>query len=100
MSVRTIRTSEEWRRLLADYRASGEPANVFCARHNIHTTSLYGRLRKESASKKPKARLLPVVELETRSMDSVEVTLPKGSTLRFSPGASANYITSILKGIG
>ncbi len=57
MGVRTIRTSKEWRMLLAAYQVSGEPANVFCQRHKINTTTLYGKLRKESAHHKPQTAI-------------------------------------------
>jgi hypothetical protein len=33
-------------------------------------------------------------------LDSVEISLPKGITLRFSPGASSGYVAAILKGLG
>jgi transposase len=100
MSVRTARTAEEWQRLLVDYHTSGEPAGLFCQRHKIHTTTLYYWLRKEGAPNKPTPRLLPVVERGALPLDAVEVTLPNGITLRFSAGAAAGYVASIVKGIG
>ena len=100
MSIRTVRTPAEWRLLLAEYHASGEPAGLFCRRHNIHTTTLHYWLRKEKPYGKPLPRLLPVVEPNALPQDSVEIFLPKGITLRFSPGASAGYVASIIKGIG
>ena len=100
MSVRTIRTPAEWRELLAEYHSSGEPAGLFCRRHNIHTTTLHYWLRKDKPNSKPAPRLLPVVEQNALPQDSVEISLSKGITLRFSPGASAGYVASIIKGIG
>src|SRR5262245_47471782 len=99
MSIRIARTQEEWRELLAEYHASRESAGLFCQRHKIHTTTLYYWLRKESTNIKPTPRLLPVVERDQVPLYSVEITLPKGITLRFSPGASAGYVASMIKGL-
>jgi hypothetical protein len=94
------RTAEEWRKLLAEYHASGEGNGIFCQRHKVNVSTLYYWLSKEAKDNKPMPKLLPVIEQEAPSLDSVEITLPKGMTLRFSPGTSASYVAAIIKGLG
>ena len=93
------RTAEEWRKLLSEYHASGEGVGIFCQRHKVNVSTLYYGLSKEAKDTKGVPKLLPVIEYESPSLDSVEITLPKGVTLRFSPGASANYVASIIKSV-
>lgn len=92
------RTAEEWRKLLSEYRSSGEGPVLFCQRHNIKTSTLYYWLDKEK-NKKLIPKLLPVVEREPL-LDSVEIAFPKGMIVRFSPGTSASYVAAIIKGLG
>ena len=94
------RTPEEWRKLVAEYQISGEAISLFCQRHKINVSTLYYWLSKEAKSNKLAPKLLPVVERESLPSDSVEISLPKGITLRFSPGASSGYVASIIKGLG
>jgi hypothetical protein len=94
------RTADKWRKLVAEYQASGEPIGFFCQRNKVNVSTLYYWLSKENKSNKPTPKLLPVVERESLPVDSVEISLPKGITLRFSPGASSGYVAAIIKGLG
>jgi len=94
------RTGDEWRKLVAEYQASGEAIGLFCQRNKVNVSTLYYWLSKETKSNKPPPKLLPVVERESLPVDSVEISLPKGITLRFSPGASSGYVAAIIKGLG
>jgi hypothetical protein len=96
----SVRTAEAWRKLLSEYQSLGEPIGLFCQRHKINVSTFYYWVGKEAKSNKPAPKLLPVVEHESLPLDSVEISLPKGITLRFSPGASSGYVAAILKGLG
>jgi transposase-like protein len=94
------RTTEEQRRILAEYRASGGSVKAFCQRHKIGVATFYYWRKRENKIDKVDnhtPRLLPVIACEQLSLDSVEISLPKGMIMRFSPGASASYITTIIK---
>jgi hypothetical protein len=98
-----VRSEEEWRNLLAEYRSSKESASTFCKHHKIHTSTLYYQLAKVAGKPKDSLTMLPVVNPLVKaidSIDSVELVMPKGMSLRFSKGASAGYVAAIIKALG
>jgi hypothetical protein len=95
-----VRSDKEWGILLAAYQSSKESARIFCKRHQIHTSTLYYQLAKVGSKPKDSLKMLPVVNTALKSIDSVELVLPKGMTLRFSQSACASYVASIIKALG
>jgi len=92
------RTEERWFRLIAEYQSSQESMSEFCVRNQISDSSLYYWLAKTKQKKSP-IKMLPVVTPDAKSVDIVELIMPKGITLRFSHGASARYVADIVKSL-
>lgn len=88
----------DWQKILSDYRSSDEPVGSFCRQRNIKTSTFYYWLAKEGEAQDP-VKLLPVVDAKPHEPDFVELILPKEKRLRFSPGASPIYVTSIVKAL-
>ena len=95
-----IRSEENWRSILAEYQSSKESATTFCRRHQIKTSALYYQLAKTAENPEDSLKMLPVVKPLAKPIDSVELVLHKGMALRFSEGASAGYVASIIKALG
>ena len=96
------RTCHEWQKLVAEYRRSQESLGVFCKRHGLKLSTFHYWVTKSNKSIKPvkPVKMLPVAEVPSlRSLDSVELILPQGNRLRFSAGAAAGYIASIVKAL-
>ena len=93
------RTQEEWYRLIAEYQHSNESMSAFCLRNQISNSALYYWLVKTKQKKPAPIKMLPVVSAETKPTNIVELVMPKGLCLRFSPDASAHYIAGIIKAL-
>jgi hypothetical protein len=93
-----IRTHEEWRKLLIEYRSSQETAESFCKRHQINTSTLYYWLAKD-AKPKSQVKMLPMVSQEAKTNDAVELLMAKGD-LTFLVGCIATPVSGIRAGHG
>ena len=93
------RSKDEKQRLLAEHRQSNESIESFCKRRNISLSSFSRWRSKEKRSNPEAIRLLPVISLEQKQQEAVELMMPKGMSLRFSQDASARYIADIIKAI-
>ena len=94
------RTQEEWFNLIAEYQRSNETMSAFCLRNQISDSALYYWLAKTKHKKQPAAiKMVPVVTADAKSANIVELVMPKGLSLRFSPDASAYYIAGIIKAL-
>jgi|SRR5215207_5611298 len=94
-----FRTQEDWFRLIAEYQDSHETMSAFCLRNQISDSSLYYWLAKTKQKKPTPIKMLPVITPEVKVIDVVELIMPKGMSLRFSPGASARYIVAVVKAL-
>lgn len=95
----SARSQEEWRKVLAEYRSSKGSVSSFCKRRQISKSALYYRLAKKDAEPAGSFNMLPVITSESSAVDSAELLMPRGMSLRFSPGASACYVADIIKAL-
>jgi transposase-like protein len=102
MAKRSIST-EERQRILAEYRNRSEPVSSLCKRPNINQRALYYWLDKDKGKvlgkKSSTVQLLPVLSSEWKRNDRVELILQKGMSLRFSSGASVDYVAAFVKAL-
>ena len=105
-----IFSKEERQELLTAYRAAEQTMDVFCKLNNLNPSTLYSWLKqaRDDVGDKPSTlrksnlttvRMLPVVESAEPIIDSAELILPRGLSLRFSAGAKAAYIASVVKAL-
>jgi len=94
-----VRSQEEWQRILVEYRASTETVSAFCKRHLVTSGALYYHLAKKGIKPKSAPILLPVVSPKPAISESVELSISRGMVLRFSPGASADYVAGIIRAL-
>lgn len=93
------RTQDEWFRLIAEYQRSNETMRAFCLRNSISDSALYYWLAKTKKNEPAPIKMLQVVSAEAKPINVVELVMPKGFCLRFSPDASAHYIAGIIKAL-
>jgi transposase-like protein len=93
------RTQEKWSLLIAEYRDSTESLSEFCMRNQISDSSLYYWIAKTKQKKPSPIKMLPVVTPDTKPCNIVELVMPKGLSLRFSPDASSHYVVGIIKAL-
>jgi|SRR5271154_6169050 len=94
-----VRSQEEWQRILVEYRSSTETVSAFCKRHQVTSGTLYYHLAKKDIKPKSLPTMLPVVSPKPEVLESVELSISRGMVLRFSPGASANYVAGIIRAL-
>jgi len=90
----------DWQKLLSDYRSSGDSVRSFCQKHRISTSSFYHWLARDDELQGD-ISFVPVVNNSPQPIattDFAELILPKGK-LRFSAGASPDYVSSIVKSL-
>ena len=98
-------TDAERQRILSEYHHRSEPVSNLLRRYSIHQSTLYYWLNNERKNKVSETRkelsvsMLPVVSSAPSTIDHVELVLPKGMSLQFSIGASADYVASIVKAL-
>lgn len=77
------RSSEEWRALVEESRASALPRAAFCRERGISTTSLYRWEQRFAEDGKPSfIELHASTEPPSLARWSVELSLPNGAVLR------------------
>jgi hypothetical protein len=119
MSTRqkTRRSAEEWSRLVAAWRASGETSRVFAARHQLNAgTLLYWSYRLSKASKRPRpaksTKVANFVEVQvaefaapskheniatTASGGTMEVVTRSGRIIRWEGSMNVDAFRTMLK---
>lgn len=93
------RGHEEWFRLIAEYSNSKETVSAFCLRNGISDSAFYYWQAKTKQKKPEPVKMLPVVTPDAKPTNIVELVMPKGLSLRFSPDTSAHYVAGILKAL-
>lgn len=91
-----VRSQEEWQRILVAFRSSTETVSSFCKSHQVTSGALYYHLAKKNTKPKSPPTMLPVVSPKSKVSQSVELSISRGMVLRFSPGASADYVAGII----
>jgi transposase-like protein len=98
-------TDAERQGILLEYHRRTEPVSDLLRRYSINQSTLYYWLNNERKSKVGETHkeapitMLPVVSSLPSAINRVELALPKGMSLQFSIGASADYVASIVKAL-
>lgn len=69
--------AQEWFRLIEEYRDSKETVSGFCKRRQISDSALYYWLAKARQDIQHPVKMLPVVTADTKSVDLVELMMPR-----------------------
>jgi hypothetical protein len=89
------RDRNEWRALVAEWRASGAQASEFARRRGLKVANLYYWSSVLGREAKPAARLVPV-QLAPSTLRTAELELVVGAArIRFQEGARPTYIAAV-----
>ncbi|MBU8901062.1 IS66 family insertion sequence hypothetical protein [Corallococcus sp. H22C18031201] len=97
--------SEEWFQVAEEFEASGLTQKEFSVRRGVRLSTLQSwvyRRRRQRSSRAGPVRLLPVEVASTTQASAamLEVVLPGGARLRFSPGTDVGYVARLLTALG
>lgn len=100
---RAVRNREQWRALVAEWKASGQTAKDFARERDMASTSLFywsSVLRREEAVRGP-ARLLPVrVTAGAAALRTAQLELAVGAMrVRFDDGTAPHYVAAIARAL-
>jgi transposase len=89
---RDERKEQEWRRRIAQWRASGLSVRAFCDRHGLATPSFYAWrrvLERRAAEKAALVAVQVVTDAPPAPASALEVVLADGRAVRVAPGFDA-----------
>jgi len=96
---RDARKEQQWRRWIADWRASGLSVQAFCARYGLSQASFYAWRRELQRRDAELPAFVPVrvvgAELPARG-SALEVVLRGGRTVRVAPGFDAATLQQVV----
>jgi transposase-like protein len=102
---RSAKTPTERRRLVARWRASGEPLTRFARAHDIHPRTLWGWVHEAQAVDPPGPTFVPVQVVDQRADDRgesdarLEIILPAGTIVRVRGGASPVWVSTMVRAL-
>ena len=93
------RTREERQKLIGIFRSSGMSPSVFCRKHGMHFTTLYGWMRELGVKVKgrhgfKRLEISPFIGLGEPVV--AEITLPNGTGVRVMRGCAEDELAIIL----
>jgi hypothetical protein len=106
VKIRRLRRSEEVKRLVSEFAASGVEASKFCREHRLARSVLYRHLPRGGLGKmgpKPSGRLIPVSLLDTEDSEksgsgsALELVLRHGRRIEVRPNFDAATLERLLK---
>jgi len=102
--------SEEWLKLIEEFRASDLQQKEFCSKHELSLSTfqfwLYRKSKRNSGSESKLApTFLPVEVVASpaplaRAGELIEVALRSGAVVRFSTGTDTRYLAELLAALG
>jgi transposase-like protein len=95
------RTPAHMRRLVTQWRVSGESAAGFARRHRVHPWTFWYWCRKQSTEAPaspdtPRTAFVPVQVVAETAAAAVEVVLPSGERLHVRAGASLEVVQAVV----
>jgi hypothetical protein len=97
--VRDEQKERQWRRWIAEWRASGLSVRAFCARRDLAAPSFYNWRRVLERRAAEKAAFVPVqvvADAPPARAGALEVVLADGRTVRVAPGFDAATLRQLL----